>query len=447
MSSRSNGASQTTSLRDPGEAKQQATAIPADSGYIQLGDPDKPSSAATIPFRSLIPPPEHQRSPIAAPAWLVNRLERKNLEQPFRGFTSDGRVREDVYRYGEDEGAPVREMTEAAEELLRVLSEEERTNVWAGDVESDEFRVWSNPELYVNPVVQTAAHALLRASLSKEGYDKALGCTLTNGFLGDLVDGPRVLNKHSYNIRLFHSPQSSNPPKPSLTEPWGFTFFGHHLALNILVCSARMVISPTFLGAEPDVIDTGPHAGLCLFSDEELGGLEFMRSLPGECREKAWISRSLGPDGLGEGRWNPFDERHVGGARQDNRVVPYEGCPASLLPATNQTALLSLIRTFYTYLPPGPLSSFLARASSHLNKTYFAWIGGISDDDAYYFRIQSPVVFCEFDFHCGIFLTNTSPAKCHVHTVTRLPNGGDYGKALLTQWRKEQAAARGSVRL
>ncbi len=22
-------------------------------------------------------------------------------------------------------------------------------------------------------------------------------------------------------------------------------------------------------------------------------------------------------------RWNPFDERHLGGARQDNRVVPY----------------------------------------------------------------------------------------------------------------------------
>jgi hypothetical protein len=32
-----------------------------------------------------------------------------------------------------------------------------------------------------------------------------------------------------------------------------------------------------------------------------------------------------------------------------------------------------------------------------------------------------------------VFLTNTSPARCHIHTVNRLPNRGDYGKALLEQ--------------
>jgi hypothetical protein len=32
-----------------------------------------------------------------------------------------------------------------------------------------------------------------------------------------------------------------------------------------------------------------------------------------------------------------------------------------------------------------------------------------------------------------VFLTNTTPAKCHIHTINRLPNRGDYGKALLEQ--------------
>ena len=32
-----------------------------------------------------------------------------------------------------------------------------------------------------------------------------------------------------------------------------------------------------------------------------------------------------------------------------------------------------------------------------------------------------------------VFLTNTTPARCHIHTVNRLPNRGDYGKALLEQ--------------
>jgi hypothetical protein len=35
-----------------------------------------------------------------------------------------------------------------------------------------------------------------------------------------------------------------------------------------------------------------------------------------------------------------------------------------------------------------------------------------------------------------VFLTNTSPAKCHIHTVNRLPNQGDYGKALIALSRK-----------
>jgi hypothetical protein len=38
-----------------------------------------------------------------------------------------------------------------------------------------------------------------------------------------------------------------------------------------------------------------------------------------------------------------------------------------------------------------------------------------------------------------VFLTNTSPAKCHIHTVNRLPNCEDYGKALVAQWRRENA--------
>ena len=30
-----------------------------------------------------------------------------------------------------------------------------------------------------------------------------------------------------------------------------------------------------------------------------------------------------------------------------------------------------------------------------------------------------------------VFLTNTTPARCHIHTVNRLPNRGDYGRALI----------------
>jgi hypothetical protein len=46
----------------------------------------------------------------------------------------------------------VEEAVRAVEKLLEVLSEEDKAEVIKGDVETDdEFRAWSNPELYVNP--------------------------------------------------------------------------------------------------------------------------------------------------------------------------------------------------------------------------------------------------------------------------------------------------------
>ena len=73
----------------------------------------------------------------------------------------------------------------------------------------------------------------------------------------------------------------------------------------------------------------------------------------------------------------------------------------------------------------------MRQIEQHIDATYFCWIGGSGDEDPFYYRIQSPVAMIEFDHHSGVFLTNTEPAKCHIHTVIRTPNGNDYGKDLL----------------
>ena len=163
--------------------------------------------------------------------------------------------------------------------------------------------------------LQRAVHAILRVSLSPSGYAKVLGCCLVNGFLGELVNGKKVMNEHSYNFRLFGHPSS--------VEPWGFTFFGHHLCLAVVVAGSRMVIGPTFMGAEPDCIDEGPHAGLRLFSIEQKVSLKLMQSLSPELKVKATLWESVSPTSLPKGRWTAHDERHLGGAGQDNREVAY----------------------------------------------------------------------------------------------------------------------------
>jgi hypothetical protein len=114
-------------------------------------------------------------------------------------------------------------------------------------VEADEFWLRSNPELYANPGglrldecdedVREAVHGLLKASFSEAGYKKMLWCCLTNGGLGYLVNGPRMLNEHSYKFRLFG--------QPSVDKPLGYTFFGHHLRLAVAMYGKRMAIRPT----------------------------------------------------------------------------------------------------------------------------------------------------------------------------------------------------------
>jgi len=141
-------------------------AAPQTSGYLQSNDPTKPRSDAAVPFRDIIPPPSHpkiagianhdalswceSRREIEAPAWLINRLEKKNLETPYKGFTTNGTVIEGLYNYAEDEGAPTEEVVKATEALLYALSEEQRDEVHCGEVTDDNIRLWSNPELYMN---------------------------------------------------------------------------------------------------------------------------------------------------------------------------------------------------------------------------------------------------------------------------------------------------------
>ncbi len=75
---------------------------------------------------------------------------------------------------------------------------------------------------------------------------------------------------------------------------------------------------------------------------------------------------------------------------------------------------------------------------AHLDRTYFAWIGGSDDASVFYYRIHSPVVMIEFDHQRPANYrpagTDTQmPNREHIHVVVRTPNGNDYGKDLLRQ--------------
>jgi hypothetical protein len=350
---------------------------------------------------------------------------------PFRGITTDGHGQAGLFSLGPQD-APTPAMVEATDALLRLLSPAQR-GAACFPVDSELWRHWQNTELYVEHhglrldevtvPIRDAAMAVLRASLSGKGYDITRDVMKLNRFLGDLVGGPQVLGEWAYIFCLFGTPSES--------EPWGWQLFGHHLSVNCLVIGGQMVLTPCFLGAEPNYADTGPFAGTRLFEDEERAGLALMRSLSANQQQQAIVAHSMVGGDLPPGRRHFADNLHLGGAFQDNRIVPYEGLPASELTARQRRDLLDLIAAYVAPLPPGPLAARLDEIARHLGDTHFCWIGGFSETSPFYYRIQSPVIFVEFDHHAGVFLTNAEPAKFHVHTIVRTPNGNDYGIDLL----------------
>jgi hypothetical protein len=168
-----------------------------------------------------------------------------------------------------------------------------------------------------------------------------------------------------------------------------------------------------------------------MFEDEELRGLSFMTSLSPLQRQQAIIYNSSVGGDLPEGRRHKADQLHLGGAMQDNRIIPYEGLAGRNMTSAQKRDLLSLVATYVAPLPEGPSKARLEEVERHIDDTFFCWIGGTGEDDTFYYRIQSPVVMIEFDHHSGVFLTNPLPAKFHIHTLVRTPNGNDYGLDLL----------------
>ncbi|KAH7095433.1 hypothetical protein FB567DRAFT_601335 [Paraphoma chrysanthemicola] len=404
-------------------------------------------------FRDYIPPKDVKRSQELSASnayqWCDLRCAEPFIQgwkkvwdsldkEPYKGITTDGNVIPHLYPLAQgssDRGAPIEAMTKAAQHALSLTTEAERASLLQ-PMDASEWRRWLNPEIYIyrhgvrleeiSQGLVTAIHDIMRASLSPEGYVKARGCMRVNQFLGEVVDGQGVLNEKSYNFTIYGT--------PSIDSPWGWQIYGHHFCMNCFVVGTQMVVSPIFMGAEPNIIDAGPYKGTQLFVDQERLALNLMQTMDEAQIKDVRIFKELSGSEYPEGRYHRADQRHLGGAFQDNRVIPYEGICVSSFTELQQEMVRQLIALFLKHLPARALECRMAEILEHWKSTHFCWIGGFGEQDAFYFKVHSPVVMVEFDHHTGVFLNNKTPLPFHIHTLVRTPNGNDYGKALLAQW-------------
>lgn len=256
---------------------------------------------------------------------------------------------------------------------------------------------------------QGAIHDLLRASLAPEAYEKICHA-LTSLPVGDGPnDIPGIAN--SYKFCLFG--------EPSMDAPWGFNIFGRHACLNVFTLNGEIVIGPFSVNVNAGEVRRGSQ----LLRMGELAGLTLMRSLDLNQQAKACLQYTI--DDLDGTEFI----RTVGGAHQDNAIVPYKGICASQLNREQVDLLLDIVRVFNSVLPSSALERMMERVEEHLDETYFAWSGMVDDDSPYYFRVHSPVVLDELEHQ-----ETESLSQYRILATQRLPNRGDYGAALLDEW-------------
>lgn len=352
-------------------------------------------------------------------------------QEPFVGVTTDGAVVEDLYHLpATPEPSP--EAALAAQCLLETLTSGERDAI-RHPIDDPHWRAWSNPEFAVYRVglrlevlseeSYAAFDALLRASLSTSGYDRVSEAMALNGYLGELTGLPTIMNSRSYFFAIYGTPDP--------VEPWGWQIFGHHVVVNFVSVGGRHVIAPAFIGGEPAVTEEHPP----LFEAREQLALSLVGSLDPGQQARAVVYESVLDPKMPEGRLHPAEERHVAGAFRDNRVIAYEGICAADLDAEQRSLLRRIVADSLALLTEPQLEVALAEYDAHVEETWFSWYGATDGSQPFYVRVQSPVVIAELDHHAGVWLTNRLPARFHVHTTLRHPNGNDYGKALIAAWR------------
>ncbi len=356
---------------------------------------------------------------------MFDERQRAALAEPFTGVRASDGTRPGLFpiRASGVSTEPIRLAASAFLELL-TPAQLHRTIF---SVEDSEWRRWSNVDngLYLrqgtslkemSAVQRAAAMALVGASFSVKGLALTQAIMKTDQTLRE------INNDERYDPELYFFTIMG---QPSTTEPWGWQIDGHHLVVNYFVLGDQVVMTPMFLGGEPVVTTTGRYAGNAVLQEEQDRGLAFMRGLTPPQRDTATLRRDKTENDI------------RGEADSDNLVLDYQGVKASALTAPQKAQLLELVGLYITNMREDHARVRMSEVAAHLDNTYFAWSGGVSDTDVFYYRIHSPVILIEFDHQRPVGTVRlyppSQPTRMHIHVIVRTPNGNDYGKDLLRQ--------------
>jgi hypothetical protein len=324
-----------------------------------------------------------------------------------------------------------RQMAEAATALIDSLDDEQKAAA-VFPLDDTGRSTWSNlPIIMVRPggvllsdmndAQRIAVHELLRASTSSQGYGKFAGIMRLEDqahleAMQRIENDPdaspmaqafaNTYDSTHYAVAIFGQPGEKH---------WGWKIAGHHAAANFTVADGRVAFTPTFLGSNPRVVQSGKHAGLMVMPQEGQRGIDLMRSLSPEQQSEARV--------LGE---KPEDVLEGPGRRAS--LEKFVGLKSSQLNAQQLELLKVLVAEYVRNADFDAAAAQLALIeAAGWNELWFSWYGPVDSSGRFYYRVHGPRILIEY----------SRQDENHDHTIVRDPRN-DYGEDWLGKHYEEQ---------
>jgi Protein of unknown function (DUF3500) len=246
-----------------------------------------------------------------------------------------------------------------------------------------------------NDQQRNAALALLKASLSDQGYTKATGIMQLENVLRE-IEGRNADDTYRDPLNYFFTIFGT----PSKEGPWGWRLEGHHVSLNFFSIDGTIVSStPSAFGSNPGIVTSGAQKGKEVLKLETDLGFAMVNALSASQLQIARFSETAPPEMITLGKRD---------------VLPLEpkGLTYGEMTEAQKKKLMQLLDVYVKNYAFG----FSSRLMDKINKAgiqnlSFAWAGSLKPGAGHYYRIQGPMLLIEYD--------NTQNNANHVHTAVR----------------------------
>lgn len=316
-----------------------------------------------------------------------------------------------------DERSTADQMSEAAEQFLASLNDEQRKKAtfefddphrtgWFFTPQQDKDKNYTRKGVRfeeLNEEQKKKALTLLKTGTSSKGYEQAATIMSLEEILRDVEKkGTMVRNPNWYFVSVFG--------KPSKTGKWGWRIEGHHLSMNFTLDRGQVESPTPFLfGANPADVKDGPRKGLRTLPEVEDHARELIKSLDDDQRKQAM-------------RATPYPE--VAENTPAAKIGDPSGIPASKLNEKQRETLVKLMEAYTNRMPTRVGEAEMkAVKDAGIDKVHFGYSGSTEPGKGYTYQIQGPTFVAQF---LNMQADGSGNPANHIHSVWRkLP--ADFG--------------------